>query len=152
MEYGNCIWSNGLKKYMNKIENVQRKYTKHVKGLSKYSYEERLKKLKLPSLEYRLIRGDMIQVYKIAHNHYDPVTTNNIFTFSNNSRLRGHNFKIIKQRVNKTKYSNFFTNRVVNDWNSLPHKIVNAKTIDNFKNLFDEYNIDIQFRTDISRK
>ena len=116
------------------------------------SYEDRLKKLKLPSLEYILIRGDMIQVYKIAHNHYDPVTTNHIFTFSNNPRLRGHNFKIMKQRVNKTKYSNFFTNRVVNDWNSLPHKIVNAKSIDSFKNLFDEYNIDIQFKTDISRK
>ena len=28
LEYGNTVWSNGLKKYMNKIENVQRRFTK----------------------------------------------------------------------------------------------------------------------------
>ena len=33
LEYGNSIWYNGMKKYMTKIENVQRKYTKHVKRL-----------------------------------------------------------------------------------------------------------------------
>ena len=81
LEYGNSIWFNGLKKYMTKVENIQRKYTKHVKGLSTLSYEQRLHKLKLPSLEYRILRGDMIQVFKIAHNYYDPVTTNGIFNF-----------------------------------------------------------------------
>ena len=90
---------------MTKVENVQRKYTKHVKGLSKFSNEERLYKLKLPSLEYRILRGDMIQVFKIAHNYYDPVTTKNIFQFQENPRLRGHNFKIIKQSVNKSRYA-----------------------------------------------
>ena len=85
---------------MTKVENVQRKYTKHVKGLSKFSYEERFHKLKLPSLEYRILRGDMIQVFKIANNYYDHVTTKNLFQFQENPRLRGHNFKIIKQSVN----------------------------------------------------
>ena len=79
LEYGNTVWSNGIKKYMTKVENVQRKFTKHVKGLNKYHYEERLNKLKLPSLEYRQLRGDLIQVYKIAHNYYDPVTTQSIW-------------------------------------------------------------------------
>ena len=31
-------------------------------------YQERLQKLKLPSLAFRRRRGDMIQVYKILHN------------------------------------------------------------------------------------
>ena len=76
------------------IENVQRKFTKHIKGISNLSYEERLKKIKLPSLEFRQRRGDIIQVFKIAHNFYDPLSTNTIFNFSSNSRLRGHNYKI----------------------------------------------------------
>ena len=135
---------------MTKVENVQRKFTKHVKGLNKFQYEERLHKLKLPSLEYRQIRGDLIQVYKIAHNYYDPITTQGIFNFSDNQRLRGHNYKILKQRVNKSKYANFFTNRVVNMWNKLPYNIVNAKSIDNFKNLIDDFNKDIQFKINIS--
>jgi hypothetical protein len=29
------------------------------------NYEERLRKLKLPTLEYRRVRGDMIETYKI---------------------------------------------------------------------------------------
>ena len=52
--------------------------------------------------------------------------------------------KFIKQTVNKSKYANFFTNRVVNTWNKLPSHIVNAKSINEFKNLFDEHNKDNQ--------
>ena len=78
------------------IENVQRKFTKHIKGLRDTPYEDRLNIIKLPSLEFRQIRGDMIQVFKIANNYYDTTTTKSLFNFSNNTRLRGHNLKIIK--------------------------------------------------------
>ena len=110
---------------MTKIENVQRKYTKHIKGLQNVSYEERLNIIKLPSIEYRQLRGDMIQVYKIAHNFYDPESTTSIFKFATNSRLRGHLFKINKQFTKTSKYKKFFSNRVVNKWNGLPHEVVN---------------------------
>ena len=149
LEYGNVVWKNCIKKYMNKIENVQRKFTRHIKGLQNTSYEERLKKIKLPSLEYRQLRNDMIQVFKIAKNFYDPVSTNSVFEFANNSRLRGHTFKINKQHTNKSKYKNFFSNRIVNNWNRLPKEIVNAESLNEFKNKFDEFNKDIMFSTDI---
>ena len=149
LEYGNVIWANGVKKYMTKIENVQRKFTKHIKGLSNLQYEERLKKINLPSLEYRQIRGDMIQVFKIAHNFYDNASVQNLFDFSNNTRLRGHNFKIIKKFTNKSKYHKFFTNRIVNQWNDLPSYIVNSKTINEFKNNFDNLNKDIHYKIDV---
>jgi len=32
------------------------------------AYKDRLKRLKLPTLKYRRIRGDMIEVYKILTN------------------------------------------------------------------------------------
>ena len=149
LEYGNTIWANGIKKYKNLVENVQRKFTKYIKGLTNVPYEERLKSIKLPSLEFRLIRGDMIQVFKIANKYYDPITTNSIFNFSDNSRLRGHNFKIIKQITNKTKFSNFFTNRVVNTWNKLPSNIVNANSINEFKNLFDKHYHEAQYKINL---
>ena len=100
-------------------------------------------------MEYRQIRGDLIQVYKIAHNFYDPITTKSLFEFSNNHRLRGHNFKILKQRANKSKYSHFFTNRVVNRWNKLPSMIVNATSINNFKNQLDKHYKNIMYKIDI---
>ena len=146
LEYGNSVWSNGLKKYKDMIENVQRKFTKHIKGMRDTPYEDRLKAIKLPSLEFRQLRGDMIQVFKIANNYYDSITTKSLFNFSRDTRLRGHSLKIVKQTVNKSKYANFFTNRIVNTWNKLPNHIVNAKSINEFKNLFDEHNKDIQFK------
>jgi hypothetical protein len=36
------------------------------------SYEEHLRKLELPTLSYRRLGGDMIEVYKIIQGHYDP--------------------------------------------------------------------------------
>jgi len=39
------------------------KATKLVSELRKKSYKERLMELKLPTLKYRRIRGDMIEVY-----------------------------------------------------------------------------------------
>ena len=35
--------------------------------------------------------------------------------------------------------SNFFSNHVINDWNSLPTNIVNATSINNFISLLDEH-------------
>ena len=49
-----------LKKHIDMIENIQRRATKLIPGLSDLSYEDRLRRLKLPSMAYRRSRGDMI--------------------------------------------------------------------------------------------
>ena len=117
--------------------------------MNEVPYEDRLDRIKLPSLEFRQMRGDLIQVFKIANNYYDPLTTNSIFEFNKNSRLRGHNLKISKKRVNKTKFASFFSNRVVNSWNKLPSFIVNSKSINEFKNKFDDYNKNIMYKINL---
>jgi hypothetical protein len=50
-----------------KIENVQRRATKQVPTLKNMEYTERLKQLKMPTLKYRRMRGDMIEVFKIIN-------------------------------------------------------------------------------------
>ena len=62
-EYGQCIWSPYLIHCKKEIEKVQRRATKIVPGMNNLSYEERLIKLKLSSLNYRRMRGDLIQKY-----------------------------------------------------------------------------------------
>ena len=91
----NPVWNNSIKIYINAIEQVQRKFTKYINGFYDMSYEDRLKKLNLTSSEYWRHRGDMIQLYKIAHNHYDKLSLQDLITFKKDDRLRGHNFTII---------------------------------------------------------
>ena len=53
------------------IENAQRRASKQIQGLSSLSYEDRLRKLKLPTLAYRRSCGDMIELYKILTGKYN---------------------------------------------------------------------------------
>ena len=66
------------------------------------SYPDRLSKLKLPTLAYRRIRGDMIELYKLIHGNYDRNTSNiiNLYKYHNklNERTRGHMWKICHER------------------------------------------------------
>ena len=59
------------------IEGVQRRATKIIQELKGKEYPDRLKTLKLPSMQYRRDRGDMIETYKSTHGKY---TSNYPFT------------------------------------------------------------------------
>ena len=81
LEYANPVWNPHQRKLINLIEQVQRNFTKAIIGMKKLEYEDRLKALKLPTLEYRRFRGDMIETFKICTGLYDPTTTDTLFTF-----------------------------------------------------------------------
>ena len=70
LEYAQSARSPIMKKHINALENVQIRATKLVDGLGQLDYPERLKLLDLPTLRYRRMRGDMIEVYKHC-NTYD---------------------------------------------------------------------------------
>ena len=74
LEYAVSVWNPHFKKDIEKIEKVQMRATKIIKSIAHLSYEERLKKLKLPTLKYRRIRGDVIETYKILSGQYDACT------------------------------------------------------------------------------
>ena len=44
------------------------------------------------------------------------------------SATRGHNCKLYRQHANKLVRINSLSKRIVNDWNGLDSKVVNAKT------------------------
>ena len=66
LEYGNIIWRSHYSGDKYKIDRVHHRATRLVPGFDEISYEERLRRLKLPSPQYRRKRGDMIQTYKIT--------------------------------------------------------------------------------------
>ena len=56
-----------------------------------------------------------------------------LFTLSPIAFTRGHNFKLSKPRSRLLVRSKFFTNRIINRWNSLPLNVINARSVNDFK-------------------
>ena len=68
LEYANSVWFPHKSRDIKEIEKVQKRATKLVINLKKISYTNRLQRLKLPTLKYRILCGDMIEVFKMTHN------------------------------------------------------------------------------------
>ena len=90
------------------------------------------------------IRGDMIMSYQILH-HNIHVPEELLPLHPPDDRTRGHSLKLRKDRVLKSVRRNFFSVRVVNDWNSLPESVVSAPTVNAFKSRLDRHWRDRQF-------
>ena len=65
LEYAIQTWSPYQKGDIEHLEKVQRRAIRLVKGYRKFSYEERLRKLGLTTLQTRRLRGDLIETFKI---------------------------------------------------------------------------------------
>ena len=138
LEYGNVIWGPHYKMDMRSIESVQRRATKLIPELRDKSYEERLQQLSLPSLVYRRRRGDMIVMYKIVKGLV-RVDLKELFNPMEFTKTRGHQFHVHKGKAIKVQRSTSFSQRVINDWNSLPTSVIEAPTLNTFKNRLDEH-------------
>ena len=147
LEYGNTVWSPLYKKDAILIENVQRRATKLVPELAELDYEDRLRRLNLPSLMYRRLRGDLIEVHKFVRGLY-KVSTKNYFERNEEERTRGHRFKLKKQAAHLEIRKHFFGLRVVDAWNSLPEYIVEAETLNSFKRQLEKALEEQQFSTE----
>jgi len=53
--------------------------------------------------------------------------------------LRGHDKKLVKKRSRLDTRKFFFSQRVVNSWNRLPAEVVNAASVNGFKNAYDRW-------------
>ena len=61
------VWSQFGQSLTNKIETFQKRATRLITACCHLSYKERLKFLKLPSLEDRRKRADLIKMYNMTH-------------------------------------------------------------------------------------
>ena len=138
LEYANSVWNPYKQSLVESLEKVQKRATRMVKSCSGMPYKERLIFLKLPTLRFRRLRGDMIEVFKILSGIYDG----NVVPKLNrtlNSRTRGNLFKLAHEYTKHDirKYS--FCIRVVNTWNSLPDSVVSSMSVNSFKNSIDKH-------------
>ena len=138
LEYAIQAWSPWLRKDIDLLESVQRRATKMVRGLRDLPYEERLRQLKLTSLESRRERGDKIETFKILRG-IDDINPDNFFERSDASQeTRGHALKLKKKRARLDVRQKFFTNRVINSFNAIPPRAALAQTVLEFKKCIGE--------------
>ena len=143
LEYATSVWSPHLKGDKDKVERVQRRATKQIPQLQHLSYQERLQHLKLPTLEYRRLRTDLILLYKHTHQLIKIDTNTYCLKCKHNTNMlqpaarannRGHNFKFqVHHHVGVR--DRFYTSRILKTWNNLQLKTVNATSLNAFKTL-----------------
>ena len=135
LDYASSVWAPYRMKHVELIEGVQRRATKQLPGTKNLTYAERLRRLKVPTLSYRRVRGDMIEVYKIImiiSGKYDAKAGNFIKMHADNTQrtgTRGNSKKLFHQRARLEVRRHSFNVRVVQTWNSLPDEIVCAKSL-----------------------
>ena len=145
LEYGNVIWHPRFQLDKTEIEKVQRIATKLIPTLRHESYEARLRSLKLPSLDYRRRRGDMLQVFRILNglDRFDPQL---FVKLSKQTRTRGHCQEIYKDHRRLERRKHVFSQRIINDWNSLPELVITSKSVNIFKSRMDSFWFEEQYK------
>ena len=120
LEYASPVWSPVYITAIKQIESVQRRFTKRLPGLANLSYNDRLSKLHLESLEARRLRYDLILTYKILFGRTD-MQSSDMFVFANNGHgTRGHKYKLLERQCRVNIREHYFSERVIPIWNCLP--------------------------------
>ena len=144
LEHASQVWNPWTVADIDKLEKVQKKAVNMVRGLDGLNYEEKLKKLNLEPLYIRRRKADLILVFKIL-NGFCNVDKESWFTTVGNetlrtTRLNSYHLNLKKQKFRTEIRKNFFTNRVVDEWNKLPTSVKDSKTVNEFKTKIYKHN------------
>ena len=138
------VWSPSSEALVDLIEDVQRKATAMLPGMSGKSYPERLLALKMTTLRARRMRGDMIQTWKMLHNEHDKelcpdLTLRSALPGHPAVLARLHPLTLATMRSQTSLRTSVFSQRVVPLWNSLPPSCMDAPSVNSFKNRLDKH-------------
>ena len=128
MDYCCPVWFATTKEEISALEGIQRSLTSRIQSLKGFSYWERLRKLKLMSVQRRRERYIIIHMWKI----YTGTAPNDIkIQFHYNDRTGPQcivpNLNARSSRINTLRY-NFFTSMGPRLFNSLPKAVKECKS------------------------
>ena len=131
LDFASVAWFTGYSEDIKLLENVQRRWTKRITGFHDLSYIERLAQLNLYSVKGRMIRSDLIMIFKILKGycpHLDHLFVRNLAR-----NTRGHSLKLFVPRYNTDIRGRFFSVRGIDTWNRLPESAVSVDSVATFK-------------------
>ena len=155
IDYCSPLWSPRPWNYkeIDFLEETLRSFTRQINGMKDYDYAQRLKSLKMYSIQRRHERYKIIYAYKIKERKVPNISKNNGLQFSMHGR-RGFwceipNFPLHHNKAVRAR-DDSFTLTTCNLWNSLPKHIrsINGESVEYFKKKLDKT---LQLYPDIPR-
>ena len=123
LESSSQIWSPCFKFNIDRIEKVQRYFTRRLSQMNEKSYLDRLHSLNIDTLEHRRICADLILLFKIVNKQADFESPSVIYKHSFRGNVK--NLKLIPFKSERRR-SVFFL-RTIENWNNLSNDIVGSK-------------------------
>lgn len=134
LDYASPLWNLEYIGDLKLLEKVQRRWTRSVDDLFEVPYHDRLRRLNLFSYQGRLLRADLIMVWKILHGKC-AISPSQLFSPAEYIGTRGHPYKLFLPRSRLDIRTRFFSIRIISTWNSLSQDTVTADTLEKFKGL-----------------
>ena len=131
LEYCSTVWSPSSATLVDKLESVQRGFTKRLPGLQSFTYDQRCARLGIDRLELRRLHADLILCYKILHGLI-ALPWDRFFSITPHHSTRGHSYKLFLPESRIRCRQHFFAVRVVKIWNSLPDDVVSVNCLSAF--------------------
>jgi hypothetical protein len=136
LEFSTPAWAPWTEADRNCLEKVQQRAIKMVSGLKSNTYEERLQELNMPTLLERRHQADMVMTHKILHEKGGLDHTTWFEKAENGPRATRntadpYNIKVKHGRLDLRR--NFFSIRVIEDWNRIPADTKRMDKSENFK-------------------
>ena len=104
-------------------------------------YEDRLRLLGLDRLELRRLHFDLVELFKTVKK-YSSQRLFSLIPFSQNTRTRGHRYKLFLKFIKHDVLKYNFIYRCIPAWNALPDTCINTNVTNCFKSKLCKTNLD----------
>lgn len=139
LEYASIVWSPSQKLLIDRLENVQKRYTRVALNkidfyrFSSTPYSVRLSHFGLEKLQKRRLIIDLTECFKIVRTGRNNPLLSNLFVVNNRAATRSGPFSLKRPRFLTKTAQNSFIYRTVRLWNSLPGDIRKSSSLLSFK-------------------
>jgi hypothetical protein len=135
LEFCTPAWSPWTKHDIECLEKVQVKMVNMISGLTGRTYDEKLTEIGLEKLENRRLEFDICMVHKIVHGNGDlnPDNWFDRMPVGHVTRASADPLNIRARNANLELRKNFFSIRIVKQWNNVPSHVKSLSSPEKFK-------------------